>query len=321
MKASASPPATDFSFAHLSDPHLTSLQGVRWQQLLNKRMLGYLSWRRRRRAEHRPEVLDALLKDLRQTRPEHVVITGDLTHVGLPQEFHQARLWLDRLGASDRVTVIPGNHDAYVRTAWDTTYAQWEPYMQSDPEYRTSDRAGHSMFPTLRVRDGVALIGLSSAVASPPFMATGTLGEAQLDRFAQLLRSTGRQGLFRLVLLHHPPRVEDEKWRKRLTDGRALCRILGEEGAELILHGHGHRYAESGVASRDGEIPVFGIPSASAIGHKPGRAAQYYVYRIRATAEGWSVAISVRGYHAETQEFVQARQHYLSVPAMPSTNC
>lgn len=61
-------------FAHLSDPHLTSLQGVRWRQLMNKRMLGYLSWRRKRRAEHRGEVLDALLEDLQHTRPEHLVL-------------------------------------------------------------------------------------------------------------------------------------------------------------------------------------------------------------------------------------------------------
>ena len=177
MTRAASPATADLCFAHLSDPHLTSLQGVRWQQLMNKRMLGYLSWRRRRRAEHRPEVLDALIADLQRTRPEHLVITGDLTHVGLPQEFHQARLWLDQLGACDKITVIPGNHDAYVRTAWSNTYAQWEPYMQSDPQWRGAAGGGQDMFPTLRVRNGVALIGLSSAVASPPFMATGTLGE------------------------------------------------------------------------------------------------------------------------------------------------
>lgn len=318
MTAGDNPADNGLSFAHLSDPHLTTLQGVRWRQLMNKRMLGYLSWHRRRRAEHRSEVLDALLEDLQQTRPEHVVITGDLTHVGLPDEFHQARLWLDRLGACDRVTVIPGNHDAYVRTAWDSTYAQWAPYMQSDPEY--AGESGQAMFPTLRVRNGVALIGLSSAVASAPFMATGTLGKAQRERFSRLLQMTGRQGLFRLVLLHHPPRVEDEKWRKRLTDGRALCRILDEQGAELILHGHGHRIAESGVPYKGGEIPVFGIPSASAIGHKPGRAAQYHVYRVRRTASDWSVAVSVRGFHAESQRFVQLRQHHFLVPVISSTS-
>jgi 3',5'-cyclic AMP phosphodiesterase CpdA len=176
------------------------------------------------------------------------------------------------------------------------------------------------MFPTLRIRNGVALIGLSSAVASPPFMATGTLGKAQRDRFSELLRETGRQGLFRLVLLHHPPRVEDEKWRKRLTDGRALCRILGEQGAELILHGHGHRYAESGVPCRGREIPVFGIPSASAIGHKPGRAAQYHVYHVRRQADAWSVTVGVRAFHAESHTFIAHKKRHFLLPVMPSTS-
>jgi 3',5'-cyclic AMP phosphodiesterase CpdA len=317
MSVVARPDSDGFYFAHLSDPHLTTLRGVRWQQLMNKRMLGYLSWRRKRRAEHRSEVLDALLEDLGQSRPEHIVITGDLTHVGLPQEFRQARLWLDRLGACEQVTVIPGNHDAYVRTAWDTTYAHWAPYMQSDPSGNNTDEA---LFPSLRVRRGVALIGLSSAVASPPLMATGTLGREQRERLTHLLRETGQKGLFRLVLLHHPPRVEDEKWRKRLTDGRALCDILGEEGAELILHGHGHRNAESGVPYAAGRIPVFGIPSASAVGHKPGREAQYRLYRIRRHADEWSVQVTVRGYQPDSHAFAQLQSRQLLLPVMPSTS-
>ena len=319
MSVITRPDSDGFYFAHLSDPHLTTLQGVRWQQLMNKRMLGYLSWRRKRRAEHRGEVLEALLEDLQQSRPEHIIITGDLTHVGLPQEFRQARMWLDRLGAYEQVTVIPGNHDAYVRTAWDTTYEQWAPYMQSDPAYR-SGSTGTELFPSLRVRHGVALIGLSSAVASPPLMATGTLGEEQRERLTHMLRETGQQRLFRLVLLHHPPRIEDEKWRKRLTDGRALCGILGEQGAELNLHGHGHRNAESGVPYAAGEIPVFGIPSASAIGHKPGREAQYRLYRVRRHGDEWSVQVSVRGYQSGSHSFMQLQSHQLSVPVMPSTS-
>jgi 3',5'-cyclic AMP phosphodiesterase CpdA len=315
------PDAAGLTFAHLTDPHLTSLDGVRWRQLLNKRLLGYLSWRRKRRAEHRPEVLEALLQDLRQTCPQHIVISGDLTQVGLPGEFAEARRWLERLGAADAVTVVPGNHDAYVHTAWNSTYAQWDPYMQSDPAFRCATRAGAEMFPTLRVRDGVAVIGLSSAVATPPFMATGRLGAAQRERLAGLLRETGKQGLFRLVLIHHPPRVEDEKWRKRLSDGRALCAILAREGAELVLHGHGHYTAESAVARDAGRIPVFGIPSASAIGHRPDRRAQYYLYRVRRCAENWSVQISVRGYDADSTCFVHRHERHLSLPAISSTSC
>jgi 3',5'-cyclic AMP phosphodiesterase CpdA len=315
------PEPAGLTFAHLTDPHLTTPQAAHWWQLLNKRLLGYLSWRQKRRAEHRGEVLEALLEDLQQTQPQHIVVTGDLTQVGLPDEFRQARQWLARLGKHDRVTLVPGNHDAYVRTAWEQTCAQWEPYMQSDGPFRWPSGAGAGMFPTLRVRNGVALIGLCTALPTPPFMATGRLGRQQCERLAQLLHQTGQQGLFRLVLLHHPPRVEDEKWRKRLTDGRLLCSILGREGAELVLHGHGHYTAESAIPFAGGSIPVFGIPSASAIGHKPGRRAQYYLYQVRRCAENWSVRVRVRGYQADSGRFAQQQERYLSLPVMPSTSC
>jgi 3',5'-cyclic AMP phosphodiesterase CpdA len=308
-------------FAHLSDPHLTSLQRVRWRQLMSKRVLGYLSWQRKRRAEHRGEVLDALLCDLRQTQPEHIVITGDLTHIGLPDEFRQARLWLDRVGAADRVTVVPGNHDAYVRTPWSSTFSLWQPYMQSDSEFAEfTDRGNRQLFPSLRIRNGVALIGLSSASASAPFLATGSLGPQQRKRLSMLLKQTAEQGLFRIVLLHHPPRVEDEKWRKRLVDGKALCAVLEREGAELVLHGHSHRAVEAGIPHGQGTIPVFGIPSASAIGHQAGRCAQYYLYKVRREDDHWSVRVSVRAYQPGQDRFSLQHQHHLSVPVISSTS-
>ena len=304
-------------FAHLSDPHLTSLDGVRWRQLLNKRVLGYLSWRRRRRAEHRGEVLDVLLEDLGAARPEHIVITGDLTHTGLPEEFHQARLWLDRLGAAERVTVVPGNHDAYAHSAWSGTFALWEPFMRSDGAAVGSD---DTMFPSLRIRNGVALIGLSSARATAPFLATGALGRAQLQRLQALLEQAAGQRLFRVVLLHHPPRPEDEKWRKRLTDGKALCAVLGRAGAELVLHGHSHRSLHGELDAGPRRIPVFGIPSASAIGSRAGKRAQYYLYRVGRQADSWSLEVTVRAYDPHKERFCLAHQHHLSVPVMASTS-
>lgn len=317
MRVNQQIPEAGFTFAHLSDPHLSDPQGASWRQLANKRLLGYLSWRRKRRDEHRGEVLEALLADLAHTRPQHIVVTGDLTQIGLPDEFRQARQWLERLGEREQVTVVPGNHDAYVRADWAQTGALWEDYMRSDPDYQ----APAALFPSLRVRNGVAVIGLNSAVATPPFMATGRLGRAQRERFAELLRRTGEQGLFRLVLLHHPPRVQDEKWRKRLIDGDALCRILGAEGAELVLHGHGHKSAEAAIPFAGGAIPVFGVPSASAIGRRPGRCARYYLYRVRRCEQGWSVQILIRGYQPTTGTFTALDERYLSLPVMSSTSC
>ena len=59
--------------------------------------------------------------------------------------------------------------------------------------------AGIEVFPTLRRRDGIALIGLSTGVPKPPLLATGDLGAAQIARAERLLAETKREGLCRIV--------------------------------------------------------------------------------------------------------------------------
>ena len=306
----------ELTFAQLSDPHLSSLEQVRWRDLANKRLLGYLSWRKRRRAEHRSEVLDSMQQDLEIKRPDHLVITGDLTHIGLPDEFRQARSWLESLGEPRDVTVIPGNHDAYVAAPWASGFACWEPWMVSDGAPATAGMTGSfdTVFPSLRVRGPVAFIGLCSATPSAPFMATGRIGARQLERLEALLETTGRQGLFRVVLLHHPPVPGEEKWRKRLTDAGRLCRVIARCGAELVLHGHRHRAVQSRIEIPGTHVPVFGIPSASSIGHKPGRAAQYYLYKVVRNADAWGLHVTVLGYSAEQDSFSEQGESRIEIP-------
>lgn len=301
-------------FAHLSDPHLSSLVGVSWRDLVNKRLLGYLSWLKKRRAEHRPEILDALKRDLEKVSPEHIVVTGDLTHIGLQDEFRQARHWLESLGTPDRVTVIPGNHDSYVRSPWAQSYLHWESYMASDvvkTGRETSDT--DSLFPSLRIRGPVAFIGLSSARPSAPLLAVGSVGAKQLDRFRQLLQQTGSEGFFRVVLIHHNPVPGEEKWRKRLTDAADVSHVIEQCGAELVLHGHGHRAVESSIEVQGGRVPVLGIPSASAAGLKPGRTAQYYLYEIIPATDGWKLNIAVHGFRADKAQFVSQQQRSIEI--------
>lgn len=308
---------SSFRFAHISDLHLTSLEDVKVSDLLNKRALGYLSWRLRRRREHAPEVLTALLRDLRQLTLDHIVITGDLTHVGLPSEFQQARQWLETLGAPTDVTVVPGNHDAYVQTAWDNTFALWTPYMASDSGLRTITEQwpGSELFPTVRVRGRAALIGLTSACPSAPFFATGSLGPTQLKRLDEILDQTGRQELFRILLIHHPPVAGTVGWRKRLTDGSALSGLLARHGVEMVLHGHAHRPSVVHYSAARGSFPVIGVPSASALGRKPDRRARYHVYEVCPSPAGWVVRISVRGYVLRDRCFLGEDQRDMAVPS------
>ena len=294
---------SSYFFAHLSDPHLTSLQEVNASELLSKRILGYLSWRKHRREEHRPEILEALLRDLHAIKPDHTVITGDLTHLGLPREFQHAQQWLTRLGEHSQVSIVPGNHDAYVHSAWNETFALWFGYMCSDTD-DAAKSAAQTLFPSLRVRGPLAIIGACSALPSPPLFATGRLGRAQLRALDQVLDETHRQGLFRILLIHHPPIPGVVGWRKRLTDSAALRDIVRRRGVEMILHGHSHRSSIQFFESAHGRVPVVGVPSASAIGMRPGRRAQYHLYRLRRNGLNWEVEIIVRGYDPEQGSFV-----------------
>ncbi len=295
-----------FTFAHLSDPHLSFSSRVGLRELLNKRIYGYLRWYLGRRFEHHNRVLEALLKDLQRTRPDHIVVTGDLTHLGLPVEFRQAERWLHSLGPPSQVTVIPGNHDVYVATRWDRTLALCAGYMISDaahlgPKVRI-DR--NTLFPSVRIREKTALIGVCTARPSAPFLAVGTIGQRQLQKLQKILAYTGRQGLFRVVLIHHPPVAGTVAWRKRLTDDAALRSVLARHGAELVLHGHTHYPSFTQLETVMGMVPAIGVPSASSLSRKPWRRARYHIYDLTKNTHGWSLQVFVRGYSPGEDSFI-----------------
>lgn len=290
---------SSFCFAQITDPHLTSLADARAKDLFNKRIFGYLSWLKRRRAEHQLGVLDSLIQDLARTDSRHLVITGDLTHLGLPAEFRQAQRWLQRVGPPTTVTVIPGNHEAYVATPWDQTLALWADYMSAD----VSSPTGPDMFPSLRVRGPVAFIGLSSAISTPVFMATGRVDPAQLERLETLLTETAARGLFRVLLMHQTPALGVDKFRKRLTNGAALREVLADKGIELLLHGHTHRPVWTVVDTPLGPVPAIGPPSASALTHNRERRARYHLYRLESNDSGWSLDVEVRAYDNHDKGF------------------
>ena len=299
-----------FLLAHFSDPHLGPLPSVRLPDILNKRFFGYLSWIRRRQAVHRPEVLDALAKDLASQAPDHVVITGDLTNIALIEEFSRVETWLRRLGEPDRISVIPGNHDAYVAVPWATSLAKWQDFMTSESVGGGTPAvpSGPESFPFVRFRGPAAILGLSTAQPTPLFCAHGTLGSAQLGRLHALLRQLGQDGWCRIVLLHHPPNPNGIAWRKRLVDAEPFRQVIADSGAELILHGHDHTFGEARITAGRAQVPVFGVPSASAAqsGKKPQ--AHYQLYRISGNAGDWQIETTARGFDAAGGRFLEVRR-------------
>ena len=277
-----------FTLAHLSDPHLPPLPAPRLRDLAGKRALGYLNWTRNRQRFHRRDVLDALVSDMQAQGPDHIAITGDLVNLALEAEFAPSRAWLESVGAPDRVTVVPGNHDTYVRVTRHRFTEAWGNYLGSDD---TPD-AGVT-FPLLRRRGPLALVSVSSAVPTPPLMATGRLGRAQLDALERILAGLSAEQAFRVLLVHHPLRSDSRT--KRLTDSFELRGLLLQYGVELILHGHDHVHSTTWIDGPKGTIPAIGVPSASAVAHGRYPAAAYNLFSIEHDGAAWRCEQIVRG--------------------------
>jgi 3',5'-cyclic AMP phosphodiesterase CpdA len=275
-----------FVLAHLSDPHLAPLPQPRFAELIGKRATGFVNWRRKREAIHRPEVLARIVADLKAQAPDHIAVTGDLVNLALPGEYQPARAWLDALGSAADVTLVPGNHDAYVRSGVAASLAHWGDFMRGD------DAAG---FPFLRRRGPLALIGVSTSVPSLPLMAIGRLGADQLRRLETMLDASAREGLYRVVLIHHPPTSKPSHYLKRLTDGPQLRAVLALRGAELVIHGHNHRRQTVWLEGPSGRIPAIGVPSASEAPPGEHDPAGYNLYRIEGERGTWRCEVITRG--------------------------
>ncbi|HEY0569248.1 MAG TPA: metallophosphoesterase [Xanthobacteraceae bacterium] len=290
-----------FTLAHLSDPHLPPLPAARFRDFAGKRALGYLNWTRNRHKFHQRSVLDALVSDMQAQGPDHVAITGDLVNLALEAEFAPALKWLESVGAADRVTVIPGNHDAYVRATRHRFAQTWRNYLASDD---AADRG--VTFPLLRRRGPLALISVSSAVPTPPLMATGRIGRSQLEALERMLSELSAEQAFRVLLIHHPLR-SDSRF-KRLTDSRQLLALLKRHGVELVLHGHDHVHSTIWIEGPAGKIPAIGVPSASALAHGRYPDAAYNLFSIEHDGAAWRCEQIVRGFRnsATVEELTRA---------------
>jgi 3',5'-cyclic AMP phosphodiesterase CpdA len=256
--------------AHFSDVHALSLEGVHLWEFLSKRVAGFINVSLNRRKKHALSLFEGIAADLNRRPPDEVVVTGDLTNLSLEPEFKLARQILDTIALGpSHVTVIPGNHDVYTWDArWRHLFAKFiGPYAD-----------GGDQFPVERVRGELAILGLSTALPSPPPLADGWLGKAQREALAAALERN--RDKFRIVAMHHPPVKNRHAFLRGLRDRKALQELLGKVGCELVVHGHEHRDLRAEIAGPNGPIPVIGVGSGTYADPRPDRRARYNVYHI-----------------------------------------
>jgi len=277
---------TQFTLCHLSDVHLTPMPSLGAAGIAFKQALGLVNWRLKRHKLHDRATLDKLMRDVTVMGPDHILVSGDLVNISHPSEMAAARTWLEGLGGAADVSVVPGNHDTLVARPPGDGFERWAAWMTGEPvegletpglEAAARGAGRAAAFPFVRRRGPLALVGISSSVPTPPFHAQGWLGEQQLHRLETTLRALSREGLFRVVAVHHPPLPGQMQWRCCLRDAERLQDVLRTAGAELVLHGHKHERMEAAVAVPGGTAPVLGISSAST---RSGTARRLAAYRL-----------------------------------------
>lgn len=280
-----------FKLAHLSDPHLGPLAGFSLHQLIGKRATGYVNWRRKRRHAHDMEILALIVADIRAQMPDHVACTGDVAHIGLPDEFKTAVAFLDTLGLREAVSFVPGNHDAYARSSLKALAGHLAPWVASDD--------GGIGYPWYRRRGNVALIGLNTGIPTLPLMATGRVGREQIARTEALLDRARDEGLIRVVLIHHPPYVGGARRSRELIDAAAFEAMLARKGADLVLHGHNHKFSLAWRPGAGRDVPIVGVPSASIgpLGH--GEMATWHLFHIGGDASAPQISFEQRGFELD----------------------
>jgi 3',5'-cyclic AMP phosphodiesterase CpdA len=263
-------------FLHCSDIHLLSLRGVGPHRFLNKRLTGGVNLMLKRGKHHSEALFDRVVEHAREHAVDRVVITGDLSNLALQQEFEHIVTKLDAIDLP--VTVIPGNHDAYTRGS-----VRQRRFEQMFARFMEGERLGEDpehFYPFVQRHGDVALIGVSTAHASRPLWAVGTVGERQLSRLDQMLQGLDREGLTRIVLIHHPVMTGVSNRRHDLVDIDAFGDVIARRGAELILHGHEHRAIAGTIPGLAAPVPVHGISSATNLSRHAGREAAFAIYEV-----------------------------------------
>lgn len=276
--------------------------------LFNKRLTGWVNIKLRRHFVHQRWLVEAMMDDIRHQRIDHVVITGDITNLSLDCEFELAREIFARMGFHpEQVSVVPGNHDVYTRGAERSQRFARFFAAQITSDVRVASDGDHPSgpFPFVRLRGEAALIGLSTAVARPPLIASGRAGERQLRALAAAMDHPEVKRRTPVVLLHHPlinPPGRLSLLFRGLLDAPAIREILSGRREALVLHGHLHERVHREMSLRGGaRVHHIGATSASLLHRLADRMSGYNVYDVG--REGLE-AVTARIWDERSRRFV-----------------
>ena len=228
--------------AHFSDIHVTC-RPLGWQRedWLNKRLPAWMNLRilgRAFRFRHAEEVLAALMVDLRQRRPDHLIFSGDATALGFEAELVHAAGLLGLLDGERMPGIaVPGNHDYCTPTA-----AESGDFEKHFAPWQSGERVDDAVYPFAQRVGSAWLVAVNTSTANRwAWDASGGVDAPQLDRLARLLSRL--PGGPRILVTHYPVCLKSGKPERRshgLRNLDALVRTAAAGKISLWLHGHRH---------------------------------------------------------------------------------
>lgn len=295
--------------AHLSDIHVFAMGRLRPWRFLNKRILGGTNLLLHRRKAHGRDLAQRALDKVVELGVDHICVSGDLTNLALVEEFDAARDLLDAVpGAPHNLSVVPGNHDYYVRSAakarrFETTF---ESYLKSDlPEYQLPSR-----YPYCHIRGEAAVIGLNSGIPTPYFVSGGRVDPDELEAACRMLDDPRLDGLLKVVMVHHhvlPFEHTRTELPRRMFNAELVLRRLRQHDADMIIHGHNHFFQIHEVPQLRGDGTVLICEPGSAVvakASRPEKVGKFNVYDIEG---GRLQAIRTYIWDDDAQDFVPWR--------------
>jgi 3',5'-cyclic-AMP phosphodiesterase len=239
--------------AHVSDVHLLATQRhARDDRDLRVR---FLSFGRALDAQARVRRFRRALDTAKRSGADHLVVSGDLTESGTKEQFDVLAEALH--GAPfrpERITLVPGNHDAYdAPDAW--TGALDGPLAA----YRatSAERPGK----VVEV-GGLVIVPLDMSFHQPIVRSAGLVTEDALDALERRLADAWVQRTPAVIVQHHPPYAHASatwQWVDGLIGAARLTSILARFAEVHVLHGHLHRIVDRAIATV--RTRVFGAPA------------------------------------------------------------
>jgi 3',5'-cyclic AMP phosphodiesterase CpdA len=181
------------------------------------------------------DTMPAVLERVREVRPDHILITGDLTTTSLEEEFRAAAHSLFELDNDPaKLTIIPGNHDRYTRqAARDKLFEKYFGRYVPSGEY-----------PCLKwLAPDLAILALD-ACRPTKISARGTITQEQIAHAQELLNGAAPELQRLLIACHYPaalPAGIPDTRGHGLRGSEHLRRFLARQAPHLYFHGHVHK--------------------------------------------------------------------------------